>query len=84
MSLQQRLDAIKKSSLKQIPEDSDAPAVMERATRALADSGQADDALAKGAEFPRFELPRPDGTRATFGELKGDGTAIVTFFRGHW
>lgn len=80
MSLKQRLDAIKKSFASQIPEGSEIPGIMHRVTQGLIDSGQADDALGCGAEFPVFRLPDPSGVI----HARGDGVTVVSFFRGRW
>ena len=80
MSLKQRLEAIKASFAKQIPEGSPVPGIMQRVTRALIDSGQADRALGAGAAFPDFRLPDPSGVL----HARGDGVTVVSFFRGRW
>ncbi|MHC4940526.1 MAG: hypothetical protein ACYTHK_16425 [Planctomycetota bacterium] len=80
MSLKQRLEAIKKSFAKQVPEGSPAPGIMHRVTQSLIDSGQACRAVGEGGEFPDFRLPDPSGVL----HARGDGVTVVTFFRGRW
>ena len=80
MSLSQRLAAIKKSFMSQIPEGSPIPDVMHRVTQELIDSGQAERAASNGDSFPAFSLPDSDGVL----HARGDGVTVINFFRGRW
>jgi peroxiredoxin len=58
--------------------------IMERAGRELADSGQADRALAPGAQAPRFTLPSATGQTVALGDLLAAAPVVLTFYRGAW
>jgi len=58
--------------------------IMQRASRDLADSGQADRALATGAQAPRFRLPTATGRTLALDDLLADGPVVLTFYRGAW
>jgi hypothetical protein len=82
MSLQARLDAIKKSFREQAgPEMT---ALFDRTTQEVIDSGQAERALGVGAEFPDFALPDTNGETVRFSEARGGAASVVTFYRGKW
>ncbi|MFI6687902.1 peroxiredoxin-like family protein [Streptomyces sp. NPDC050485] len=58
--------------------------IMTRAGRELADSGQAERALAVGDQAPAFSLPSATGETVTLDGLLAEGPAILTFYRGAW
>ncbi|WP_030338454.1 peroxiredoxin-like family protein [Streptomyces sp. NRRL S-1022] len=58
--------------------------IMQRAGQELADSGQADNALAVGAQAPRFDLPTATGQTLALDDLLADGPVVLTFYRGAW
>ena len=58
--------------------------IMGRAGRELTDSGQADRALAVGAQAPRFTLPSATGQSLALNDLLTDGPVVLTFYRGAW
>lgn len=58
--------------------------IMQRAGQELADSGQADRALAVGAQAPRFSLPSATGQTLALDDLLADGPVVLTFYRGAW
>jgi peroxiredoxin len=58
--------------------------IMQRASKELADSGQADRALATGAQAPRFSLPAATGRTLALDDLLADGPVVLTFYRGAW
>ncbi|MET7695345.1 peroxiredoxin-like family protein [Streptomyces sp. NPDC005483] len=66
----------------QIP--ADIRQIMQRAGQELADSGQADRALAVGAKAPRFSLPSATGQTLALDDLLTDGPVVLTFYRGAW
>ncbi|GAA4919422.1 peroxiredoxin-like family protein [Streptomyces coeruleoprunus] len=61
-----------------------ARAVMDRAGRELAESGQAGQALAVGARAPRFALPSATGRTVALDDLLAEGPVVLTFYRGAW
>ncbi|MBN0042833.1 AhpC/TSA family protein [Streptomyces actuosus] len=58
--------------------------IMQRAGRELADSGQAERALAAGDSAPRFRLPSATGRTVALDDLLHDGPVVLTFYRGAW
>ncbi|MFF5534652.1 peroxiredoxin-like family protein [Streptomyces cinerochromogenes] len=58
--------------------------IMQRAGRELADSGQADRALAVGDRAPGFRLPSASGRTVALEELLAEGPVVLTFYRGAW
>ena len=58
--------------------------IMQRASRELADSGQADRALTVGAQAPRFSLPSATGHILPLDDLLAKGPVVLTFYRGAW
>lgn len=83
MSLQDRLDAFKADfeGTKAPPE---VVSVMHRATAELAASGQAQRALAVGAELPAFNLSDSEDRAVSSAELLAKGPLVLTFYRGVW
>ncbi|MEV3933618.1 MULTISPECIES: peroxiredoxin-like family protein [unclassified Streptomyces] len=59
-------------------------AIMERAGRDLAESGQADQALPVGHRAPDFTLPSADGGTVRLADLLEAGPVVLTFYRGAW
>lgn len=57
---------------------------MQRATRALIDSGQADYALKAGDIAPEFTLEDADGNSVSSHALLARGPLVATFYRGVW
>ncbi|MEV4341394.1 peroxiredoxin-like family protein [Streptomyces sp. NPDC049590] len=82
MSVNAELRAFFDSRQQQIP--ADVRAVMQRAARELAASGQAGQALTAGAKAPCFTLPSATGRTVTLDELLADGPLVLTFYRGAW
>ncbi|MER5353129.1 peroxiredoxin-like family protein [Kitasatospora sp. NPDC002551] len=82
MSVNTELRAFFESRRQQIP--AEVGAVMQRAARELADSGQADRALTVGAKAPSFALPSATGRSVELAELLADGPVVLTFYRGAW
>ncbi|MFE3857928.1 peroxiredoxin-like family protein [Streptomyces griseorubiginosus] len=58
--------------------------IMQRADRELADSGQAERALAVGAQAPLFHLPSATGEAVSLAGLLRTGPVVLTFYRGAW
>ncbi|WP_405814220.1 AhpC/TSA family protein [Streptomyces sp. NBC_01390] len=58
--------------------------IMHRASQELAEAGQADRALAVGAQAPRFSLPSATGQTLALNDLLADGPVVLTFYRGAW
>ncbi|MFD7663148.1 peroxiredoxin-like family protein [Streptomyces sp. NPDC059788] len=82
MSLNAELHAFYASGYPQLP--AAARAVMERAGRELAESGQAGAAPGPGAQAPDFTLPAADGRKVTLSALLAEGPVVLTFYRGAW
>jgi len=82
MTLQEKLDAYKKSFLEKAP--ADAVAVMHRATRDLADSGIVEKAVKVGDCAPDFTLENTDNENASLSGLLLKGPVVLTFYRGKW
>ena len=82
MSLQRRLDAIRKGFEAQA--DAATLSVMHGATQSLVDSGQADRALGEGDSVPDFALANTEGETVRLADLRAQGPVVLTFFRGHW
>lgn len=51
---------------------------------ALDAAGRPDGVLATGAAMPDGELLDTEGRSTTLGRARGDGTAVVVFYRGAW
>ncbi|WP_405592295.1 peroxiredoxin-like family protein [Streptomyces sp. NBC_01092] len=58
--------------------------IMRRSGQELADSGQADRALAVGDRAPRFTLPTATGESRSLDDLLAAGPVVLTFYRGAW
>lgn len=82
MSVNAELRAFYDSRQEQIP--AEIRAVMQRAGRELAESGQAERALAEGAKAPSFTLPSATGQPVDLYGLLAEGPVVLTFYRGAW
>lgn len=82
MTLAAELRTFYESRQQQIP--AEVREIMKRAARDLADSGQADRALAAGDRAPGFSLPSAIGQTVTLDGLRSDGPVVLTFYRGAW
>jgi peroxiredoxin len=87
MRLQDRLDAMREDfengRFPLVP-TSDQLDTMQRATRLLVDSGQADYALKAGDTAPEFTLHDADGNSVSSRAFLVRGPLIATFYRGVW
>jgi peroxiredoxin len=87
MALQDRLDAFKadfvagKLAFKPTKERL---ALMERATRELIESGQAQRAKKAGDRAPEFSLQDPAGNPVSSRDLLAKGPLVLSFYRGVW
>ncbi len=87
MKLQARLDAMREDfengrfPLVPTPGQLD---TMQRATQALIDSRQADDALEAGDTAPEFTLQDANGEIVSSRALLAQGPLVATFYRGVW
>ena len=59
-------------------------ALMERATRELIESGQAQRAKKAGDRAPEFSLKDPAGSLVSSRELLSKGPLVLSFYRGVW
>jgi hypothetical protein len=82
MKLQEKLDQYKKSFLEKAPPD--AVAVIQRATRDLADSGLVEKAVKTGDCAPDFTLENTEGEKVGLSGLLLKGPVVLTFYRGKW
>ncbi|MFJ9466141.1 peroxiredoxin-like family protein [Streptomyces caniferus] len=82
MSLHDELTAFLRTRYPELP--AAARAVMERAGRDLAASGQAERALQPGDTAPRFSLPTATGGTVALDALLSEGPVVLTFYRGAW
>ncbi|MFI6517815.1 peroxiredoxin-like family protein [Spirillospora sp. NPDC050679] len=82
MSVNAELRAFYESRQKQIPDD--VRAVMQRAAREQAESGQAERALTVGDRAPSFTLPAATGQAVVLEELLARGPVVLIFYRGAW
>jgi peroxiredoxin len=82
MSLQEKLNELKKQSSAKIP----APAreIMGQATRDLQDSKIVDKILKSGDKAPVFSLPDTQGNMISTQDLLYKGFLVVCFYRGVW
>ncbi len=82
MKLQEKLDAYKRSFLEKAPPD--AVAVMQRATRDLAESGLVEKAVKVGDCALDFTLENTTGAKVGLAGLLLKGPVVLTFYRGKW
>lgn len=82
MSLKEKLEAIHNGSLKRIPEER--RAIMTRSTNDLRNSGIMESMSKVGDKAPDFSVTNHDGQTIAFGDIKGRGPVVLSFFRGHW
>lgn len=82
MSLNAELRAFYEARQQQIP--AEVRQIMRRAGQELADSGQAERALAVGDRAPGFRLPSATGQTVALDDLLADGPVVLTFYRGVW
>ena len=80
--LQERLDRIKTSFLKQAP--ADAVAVMDRATDELRQSGIMSRVPPPGSQLPAFNLENTEGNLVGSSQFLDKGSLVITFYRGVW
>jgi hypothetical protein len=82
MSLQEKLNELKKQSSAKIP----APAreIMGNATRDLQDSKIVGKMLKSGDKAPVFSLPDTQGNMISAQDLLYKGFLVVCFYRGVW
>ena len=82
MSLQKRLDAIKKGFTAQAPQE--VLAVMHRAVESLRASGIVDGVVAAGDRAPDFTLADTTGRPVALSSFLSHGPLWITFYRGRW
>lgn len=86
-SLQERLDAFRKSFESGAPPYNaprEAIETMHRATAELKATGIEERALKVGDPGPSFSLFNQDHAQVNSTELIRQGPLVVSFFRGHW
>ena len=82
MTLQEKLQQFKEGVLSELS-DADV-AIMEYATRDLAQSGILQQAKQAGDQAPRFSLPNTSGELINLADLLTEGPVVITFYRGVW
>lgn len=82
MTLDAELRALFDNRHTRIP--AEALEIMDRRSRELAESGQADRALTVGDRAPAFRLPTATGGTVALTDLLADGPVVLTFYRGAW
>ena len=82
MSLQQKLNEMKRRSAEKIP--SETLSDMLKATEELRDSGIMDRVVNRGSHFPPFKLKNQEGIEIDSENLLANRNLVVTIFRGHW
>ena len=82
MSLEEKLAAIRASSVDRVPEETRTK--MGRATQELRDSGIVDRAVKAGDTLPAFTLKNAAGVDVSSADLLAKGPLVLTVFRGHW
>jgi peroxiredoxin len=82
MSLNAELQAFYQARQEQMP--ADVRDVLNRATRELTATGQAERALSTGDRAPQFELADATGQKVSLGENLSAGPVVLTFYRGAW
>ena len=82
VTLKKRLEKLKESLIKQIPED--ALKVMHRATEDLSSSGILDRIPKVGDKLSPFDLMNTNGEVVSSGLLLEKGPLVLTFYRGVW
>lgn len=82
MSLQERLDKLKKEFEANIPPE--ALSIMHRATDDLLNSGAIERTLKAGDRLPAFTLPNEQGQMVASSDLLLKGPLVLSFYRGVW
>ena len=82
MTLQDRLDAHKKSFRAKAP--AEALEVMGQAIENLINSGVMEHTVNVGDMAPEFTLNDTDGKPVTLNELLNQGPVVLGFYRGRW
>ena len=82
MSLKDNLDKLKEGFKTRAPQD--AQEIMHRATEDLKNSGIMDHVVKVGDRAPDFTLKNTEGQDVSLSTLLGDGSVVLTFYRGKW
>ncbi|MFB6440925.1 peroxiredoxin-like family protein [Streptomyces sp. NPDC056411] len=82
MTLRDELTTFFRTHYPELP--AEARAVMDRAGRDLAASGQAARARQVGDTAPGFRLPDATGATVALADLLSSGPVVLTFYRGAW
>jgi len=82
MNLNAELQACYQARQEQMP--ADVRDAVNRATRELEATGQAERALSVGDRAPLFDLPDAKGQTVSLAETLSAGPAVLTFYRGAW
>jgi hypothetical protein len=82
MTLQEKLQQFKQGVLAELS-DADV-ALMDNATRELAQAGLVQRAKQAGEPAPLFSLPNTSGEIINLADLLTRGPVVITFYRGVW
>lgn len=82
MSLQEKLDQVKKQFTAEAP--AEAVSLIEQSTEDLIQSNIMDQVLGPGDPMPPFTLPDSNGQMISSTELLARGVLVVSFYRGVW
>ncbi len=82
MSLTEDLLAKKNAGIANIPAEK--YQVMKGATEALIEQKLSNNALKTGDQMLNFELPNSTDNLVSFKDLKGEGSLVISFYRGGW
>jgi len=82
MSLRETLASIKAGAVERIPPE--AREIMNRVTRDLEASGQAERSLGVGTPIPRFALKNHEEIVTSSADLVERAPLVVLFYRGVW
>ena len=82
MTLQEKLNAMKKESLATRPPE--VVATMLQEVENLVQAGIADNAIKVGEALPEFSLPDETGNVVSSKELLAKGPLAISFYRGIW
>ena len=82
MSLQEKLDQVKKQFIADAP--AEAVALIQQSTEDLIKSNIMDQVLGPGDLMPPFTLPDTNGQMINSKELLDKGSLVINFYRGVW
>lgn len=82
MNLQAQMDAVKKSFVEQVPEQT--LDIMAHSAGKLQDSGIVNQTVKAGDKAPAFSLINTLKSEVSLSKLLTNGPVVLSFFRGRW